>query len=472
MRLRLGSVVVTVLLCCILLPAPWSWAQTEPQLETSVAEEPLLIDLDVKDVDVKEIGRIFARITGLNVVVGEEVTAKVTFKGSDVEWKSALDMILKSANLTSVRDGKFLRILSYDKLRQEEQGIPLETRVVSLNFAIASEAISSLNSVLSSRGRITADKKTNSLVITDIPDSINKAVEILKNLDRRTPQVMIEAMLINVKLTKDEQLGIQWTATHKNFNANPPTGGITRQITQSVPATSSAAMIIRYGKTLLPYVSLDATIRLWCEEQRAEVLADPKVLTLDGLPAQIELTEQVPYQVTTVQEGAIVTSTTLKEVGIKLSVTPHISVGGFVSMELNTEQSFRSGTTTDQGPLIDSRKAQTTMMAYNGETIVIGGLRSRNKTYTTSKVPFLGNIPLIGRLFKKTVDADSDTELLIFVTPHIVEHTELTEKEQERMELIKEPQDKVETLKLKGKAPFPLRAPSVSIEYKAPGPLK
>lgn len=437
-----------------------SFAQAPAAAQGPKVNDALLIDLDVKDVEIKEIGRIFARITGLNVVVGEDVTAKVTFKGSDVEWESALNMILKSANLTYLREGNFLRILSYDKLRQEEQGIPLETRVVPLNFAVANDAIASLGGVLSSRGRATADVKTNSLVITDIPGSIDKTILILNNLDRRTPQVMIEAMLVNVKLTKDEQLGINWLITHKDIS--------TRSIQQSISNTSSAAAIIRYGKTIFPYASLDATIRLWCEEQRAEVLADPRVLTLDGLPATIELTEQVPYQTTHAQEGAIVTSTILKDVGIKLSVTPHISVGGYVSMQINTEQSFRSGTTTDQGPLIDRRKAETTMMAYNGETIVIGGLKNKNKTYTTTKVPLLGDIPFIGRLFKKTVDATTDTELLIFVTPLIVEHADLSEKERRALELIKEPQEKKEACTLKENAPFPLRPPSVTVKYKAP----
>jgi type IV pilus assembly protein PilQ len=413
-----------------------------------------LIDLDVKDVDIKEIARIFSRLSGLNFVVGDNLAAKVTFKAVNVDWETALNMILKTYNLTYAREGNFLRILSYTQLRQEEEGVPLATKVIFLNFAKADDMRSALEAILSNRGRVNTDAKTNSLIITDTPDAIGKMLGIIKDLDKRTPQVMIEAMMVDVKLTAGEQLGINWTVTHKDVPS--------RYFTQSLSANLSGG-IIQYGKTILPHANLLAIIDFWCQNSKAEVLANPKVLTLDGLAAKIELVEQVPYTESQINPttGGVTTSTGFKDVGIKLDVIPHISSGGFVSLDIKTEQSFQVDTVNNQ-PIIYSRKAETNLLAADGETIVIGGLKKRNTTFTVTKLPLIGSIPVIGRLFQKRVRSSTDSELLIFVTPYIVTESLLTSKDKEALGKFKEPPSKKEVLKLLKKPPFPLRPPEKS----------
>lgn len=427
-------------------------AQTLPEVKIMQAPVSGLIDLDVKEVDIKEIARIFSRLSGLNFVVGDDVVAKVTFKGTNVDWESALNMILKTYNFTYAREGNFLRILTYAKLRQEEEGIPLVTKVIFLNFAKADDMRGALDSIKSTRGKINTDAKTNSLIITDTPDAFEKMLVIIKDLDKRTPQVMIEAMMVDVKLTAEDQLGINWTVTHKD---RPE-----RSFTQSLSTTRTEG-IIRYGKTILPYANLTALIDFWCQDQKAEVLANPKVLTLDGLPAKIELVEQIPYVASSVtpSTGGSTSTYSFKDAGIKLDVTPHISIGGFVSLEIKTEQSFRTGTVGGQ-PIIDSRKAETNLLAADGETIVIGGLKKRNTTFTVDKIPLIGSIPVVGRLFQKRVKTSTDSELLIFVTPYIVTESRLTSEEKESLGKFKQPRGKEEVLKLLEKPPFPLRAPT------------
>jgi len=433
-------------------------AQDTAQLKPEQAQDPGLIDLDVKDVDIREIARIFSRISGLSVIVSDDVVAKVTFKGTKINWEKALEVILKTYNLTYVREGNFLRILTYARLRQEEEGIPLVTKVVFLNFAKAYGMLENLASSRSSRGRITADVQTNSLVITDTPAAIAQMLGIIKDLDKRTPQVMIEAMMVDVKLTSDEQLGINWTMTHKDVSS--------RSISQALSSGRTEG-IIRYGKTILPYASLSLLIDFWCENQKAEVLANPKVLTLDGLPAKIELGEEIPYTQSTVASttGAVTSTVSFRTAGIKLDVIPHISSGGFISLDIKTEQSFRTGTINGQ-PIVDSRKAETNLLAADGETIVIGGLKKKSSTFTVDKFPLLGDLPFFGKLFQKRVTNVVDSELLIFVTPYIVSDTQLSAVEKDALDKFKEtpereagPEEKKKAPDLLSRAPFPLRAP-------------
>jgi len=411
------------------------------------------VNLDVKGVDIRDIARIFSRISGLNIVVGDDVKAQVTFRATSVDWQTALNMILKTYNLTSQREGNFLRIVTYERFRQEEEGVPLVNKVVFLNFAKAQDLTNALDSLKSGRGRINADITSNSLVITDTSDRIDKMLAVIKELDMRTPQVMIEAMMVDVKLGNEEQVGINWSLV----NEDRPD----RSFTQSLAAgrTGYAGGVIRYGKTLLPHANFTALIDFWCQNKKAEVLANPKVLTSDGHTANIELIEEIPYTQSSVASttGETITTTlSFRQAGIKLNVTPHISVEGFVALNIKTEQSFQTATVSGQ-PVIDTRKAETDLLVKDGETIVIGGLKKRNTTDTVDSLPFLGSIPLLGGLFRKNVKSITDSELLIFVSPYIITEAKLTSQEKKGLEKIeelkKQPDEKLKNL------PFGLRPP-------------
>jgi len=413
-------------------------------------EVPGRVDLDVKDVDIRDIARIFSRVSGLNIVVSDDVVAKVTFRASNVYWETALNVILKTYNVTMLKEGDFLRIVTYARLRQEEEGIPLETKVTFLNFAKAQDLTSALDSLRSSRGRINADTTSNSLVITDTSDRIDKMLAVIKELDKRTPQVMIEAMMVDVKIGNEEQMGINWSIVNKDVPS--------RSFTQSLSAGRTEG-IIRYGKTIFPHANFTALIDFWCQNKKAEVLANPKVLTSDGHTANIELIEEIPYTQSSIASTAgttITTTLSFREAGIKLNVTPHISVEGFVALNIKTEQSFQTATVSGQ-PVIDTRKAETDLLVKDGETIVIGGLKKRNTTDTVDSLPFLGRIPLLGGLFRKNVKSITDSELLIFVSPYIVTEAKLTFQEEKGLEKIdrlkKQPDEKLKGL------PFGLRPP-------------
>lgn len=370
-----------------------------------------------------------------------------------MDWREALNMILGAYNLTTIERENYIVITTLERRRLAEESGDLHTSVVGFNFIDVSGIQKTLSSMLSARGKIETDVRTNSLIITDIPDRIDKIREVALQLDTKTPQVMIEAMLLTVKLNEDEQLGIDWTVTHKD---RPE-----RSVALKESLGKTEGLDIRYGKTLLSWANLTTLIEYWRQNKKVDILANPRILTLDNLTAVIDLTEQVPYteQVTSTQSASSVTSTQFKDVSINLQVKPHITKDNYIFMTIKTEQSYLAGYTSDTQPIIDSRKAETNVMVREGETIVIGGLRKKEDNTTVDKVPILGDIPFLGSVFKKTIKAKVDTELLIFVTPRLATETILTENEIKQLEKTEEMKAGKKT-SFKQAIPFSLRAPS------------
>jgi len=438
------------------LPAEEKSPAAEPATGAS-EEAEALIDLDLKDADIKEVARALSRISGVNIIVSDDVKAKITLRVKAMDWREALSMVLGAYNLTMMEKGEYIVITTFERRRLAEESGDLQTKVLTLNFLDVGDLQKTLTSMLTSRGKIETDARTNSLVVTDIPERIEKIQAVSLQLDTKTPQVMIEAMMLTVKITDDEQLGVNWTLTHKDrpervFNQDMDVGSSTRN------------GYITYGKTLLPWANISATIDFLLRNKKAQVLADPRVLTLDNLTAAIELVEQEPYTAQSENaDGNTVTTTQFKDAPIRLYVKPHITKDNHIFMNIKTEQSYRTGYTSDNQPIIDSRKAETNVMVQDGETVVIGGLRKKDDTVTIDKFPILGDIPIIGKyFFRKTVKAKTDTELIIFVTPHIVtDAARMDMQEAGQLGTINEMKDGKKKVSLfKGAAPFSLRPPS------------
>jgi len=408
--------------------------ESEEALETQQADESELLSLDFENTEIRDVIRVLSEISGKNIVISPDIKATVTVQLKDVTWETALDVILKTYNLTYKKEENLIRVLTFDQMKVEEEKIPLVTKIIALNFAKAEDIRPSLEKMQSSRGSMEVNIRTNSLIITDLPEVVQQIEDIAEQLDTRTPQVMIEALMADVKLTADEALGIDWTMGHPQD---------THEMTMSQTLASSVTNVagsIAFGKTIFQDTDLAGVINAWQEDKRVDILANPKVLTLDNLQATIEMTEQIPYTSQSEStEGGTVTSTQFKDAGIKLFVTPHITTkDNWISMNVQVEQSFRSGWTPANEPIIDYRKADTNLMVKDGETIVIGGLRKKEDTVTIDKVPIFGDIPLLGVLFRKTTKSITNVDLLIFITPRIVEDPRLTIKEQETLELFKE----------------------------------
>ncbi len=418
-----------ILIALILSAYTFGFTQKPPATaETPKAETGNnLITLDVKELELKDILKIISQASGLNIVIDNDVKAKVSITLTDVPWQIALDNVLKINELTYKKHDNIIRIMTQTTLKKEEDTMPVSTKIITLNFAKATDLQLSLNKILSSRGNIQINVNTNSLIVTDTPDILAKVEELSNSLDIRTPQVIIEALLVSVKLTDTEKLGLDYTITHKKIPE--------RKITQSLKAAETTIMDLYYGKTILPLWDISAQMSLFAEDKRVRILANPRILTLDNLPAQIEITEQVPYtSLTQSTDGTSAISTTqFKDIGIKLYVTPHITKDKFISLSVKAEQSFVAafvGNTNE--PSIDSRKVETNFMLKDSEAVVIGGLKKKDSTVTVNKVPILGDIPVLGQLFRKNTKEIVNTELLIFISPRIMVDNLLSKKEGEK----------------------------------------
>ncbi|MFA7114423.1 MAG: secretin N-terminal domain-containing protein, partial [Candidatus Omnitrophota bacterium] len=388
--------------------------------------------IDFRDADIKDVARTFADLGDRSILVADGVTANVTLHIEGLSWESALDLILKTYGLAKIEKDNYILIVTYEKIQQEMEKSPLDIKIIKLNFVSTEEAKTYLKSIQSDRGSIEGDVRTNSLIIMDVPENIEKMTKIVTELDEQTTQVLIEVLMVDKKITDDFNFGIEWSFADKKasdvFATDAPESlsDLTTIATQSLSSTGTIGLT--YGNTIFSHAWLEAAVQMLETEEKANIIASPKVITLNNESAEINITEDVPY--TYVQTDASgssdgTTSTQFKSVGIAIKVNPHITPNHKVILELETEQSFVAGyTASDEQPITNSRITKTKMIVGDGRTIVIGGMRRRDVTKTESYFPILGHLPLIGRFFHKTIDEDVMREVLIFVTPTILHTTD------------------------------------------------
>ena len=409
------------------------------EINKSVISEIKTIDskvyLDFRDADIREVARVLSKISGISILVSEDVKANVTVNIEGVTWRVALELILRTYNIAYIEKDDFIVLISYEKIQLEQDKTPLTTNIITLNFVDIEAAKSYLKAILSKRGTLEGDPRTNSLIITDTPDLISKAKEIVYQLDIKTPQVLIDVLMVDKKIEDDFNLGIEWTLSDTNVNVP------TRSIEQSL-LTSDATITLEYGKTILNSTLLASTLKAWKEDSKVDIIANPKIITIDNKTAEINISEQVPYTSKSEStDGGSTSSTQFKDIGVILKVKPHITSDEHIIMDIETEQSFLVkfvGTSDDLQPQIDSRKSNTTMMVKDHETVVIGGLKKKDTTHTINKIPILGDIPFIGRLFRKLSIDDTAKELLLFVTPMILKDSDLPTRSKKENTIEKE----------------------------------
>ncbi len=406
------------------------------------------ISLDFQDAEISSVLRLIADVSGLNMVVGESVKAKVTLKLLNVPWDQALDLILKLNNLGQIREGNILWIdtlANITKLRDEAvkakdanlKAEDLVTRIMYLNYADASKSVDVAKSNLSTRGEIKIDSRTNSLVVRDIADNLAKVEKIVRDLDQRTPQVQIEARIVQAGKTFARGLGIQWgiSGLRSAGTRNPGEHGqgpITVNLGASGAAFAQASDFLvnlpaagagtgTFGLLIGKFLGTSGTLdmRLSAGESLglSKVVSSPKIITLDNKPAKIEQGSQIPYQTTSLQG----TQTTFVDATLTLNVTPHVILhANTVRLEIKaTKNSLGSGSTA-AGPTIDKKEATTEILLRDGETTVLGGIFEETRNDNTSGVPWFNRIPFLGWLFKTEAISVQQTELLVFVTPTIL----------------------------------------------------
>ncbi|WP_232359220.1 type IV pilus secretin PilQ [Paraneptunicella aestuarii] len=406
------------------------------------------ISLDFQDVPVRQVLQIIAQVNGFNLVTTDTVSGNVTITLNNVPWDQALSMILKIKGLDQRQEGNILLIAPAEELSARETQqlqskkqvadlAPLVSHNMQVNYAKASELAPILKSddgsILSQRGSVTVDERTNTLIIRDTEESIATAIDTIRILDIPVRQVLIESRMVTVRDGVDEQLGVRWGFTDQqdsdgisgslegaNAVAAGTIPGIADRLNVNLPVSNPAGRIGISVARLIDGTILDLELSALETENKGEIIASPRITVANQHEAYIEQGAEIPY-VQATSSGA--TSVEFKKAVLSMRVIPHITPDNRVILDLVVTQDTRGETvSTPTGPAvaIDTQEISTQVLVENGETIVLGGIFQQTVTDTNSQVPLLGELPIVGKLFKNTQQVNDKRELLIFVTPKIL----------------------------------------------------
>jgi type IV pilus assembly protein PilQ len=408
------------------------------------------ISLDLQDADLINVMRLFAEVANLNIILSPDVKGKVTVRMVNIPWDQAMEIILKMNGLGYLLDDNVLRIASVGALTKEaeeeskakeakKKAEDLITRIVPINYATAATIEPTIKKSLSARGETVIDARTNTLIVKDIPRNVDDIVSLIKVLDKPIAQIMIEARIVEASLNFTRQIGVQWggTASASASTGNPISGLSSASVTGSplagsttsgngnwlvnLPAaigTGSGGAIAFALSSLNKAYNLDLALSALESTGEGKVISQPKISALDNKEAKIEQGLSIPYS-TTSSSG---TQIQFIDAKLALTVTPHATPDNKIFLKItamkNAPDTSVLGATGQ--PSIRKNEATTEILLADGETAVIGGILTLNRTVTDSMVPWFGNIPIIGWLFKNRTTNDVRGELLIFITPRLV----------------------------------------------------
>jgi type IV pilus secretin PilQ/predicted competence protein len=439
------------------------------------------ISLDFKDADIQNVLRVLADVSGLNIIATDDVQGKVTLHLSDVPWDQAFDLVLRTNRLEKTQEGNVVRVSSVKRLTEERDAMKaandsesqleaLQVKYIRVNYARADEVlVDKVKGVLSERGAVTFDDRTNTIIVRDIDRGIADASHLIRELDVQSPQVLIEANIVEATQDFARGLGIQWgyrynagpstgNPTGMNFpgtvglggsgvgtgSAAPPSG--TGALPSPVPflasfpipdsfgsgfgAGSGSALDLALG-SLDGAHSLTARITALENDGKAKVISRPRVITMNNVAATIQsltiIRVKLPSTGTVISTGGggasgASTATEKINTGITLVVTPQVSSDGFVLMNIYAKSSLPDFTRAVDGiPSEVSREANSNVLVRNGDTVVLGGIYRHTSDDREDGLPYLSKVPAIGWLFKRTLESKHHEELIVFLTPKVVE---------------------------------------------------
>src|SRR3989338_4740943 len=446
----------------------------EATSSASTAGPPGTVSIDFKDADINNVLRILSLKSGVNIVAGPEVTGTVTIRLENVPWEKALDVVLRTYGYVYERKENIVRVTTKENLSTEE----LITETFVLNYTTAKEVEESLKDIVSERGRIKSVERSNMLVVTDIPTNLYKIREVVAKLDKSTPQAHIDAKIIKTQLQQGENLGIKWepqgtlkgsqkpltfpfnsfakvdeadpfervfSKFFPNINANSaavPTAGTPNIFNPSGFPTGGAATLTNNTYTLgtLDFTAFQAVLNFFRSRANTKVISNPRITVLNNQKATIRVAKDIPYPQYERNEttGSFeISGCDFKPSGVKMEVTPHINDANEILVDLEPEvTSIPGGTdvttfTTSATaalqslPNINTTTAKTQVLIRSGETIAIGGLMTDAVASAEQKVPVLGDIPFVGKIFRskrrEAGTANEKAETLFFVTVTVVD---------------------------------------------------
>ncbi len=413
------------------------------------------ISLDFQDIEVRRVLQLLADFTDINMVAADSVQGNITLRLKEVPWDQALDIVLKTKNLDKRSKGNVIWIAPLAELIKAEEDEakaiaqskklePIQTDYMKLSYAKVADILKliedsrdskgaqsnrttdsdslALESLLSPRGSVVADLRTNTLIVNDMAPNIDKIKKMIDLLDVAVKQVMVEARIVTAERNFSRDLGIRWGLQRNNpIPLDTPGstvwgGDYSPSLDLGVDLGTASAGTFNFGLLKISDYMLDLQLTALQSDGLGEVLSAPKILTGDKQKAYILRGTEIPYQSYSATEGV---KTEFKAANLRLEVTPSITPDGKVQLGLKIEKDT-IGSMTPDGPSINTNELETNVLMSNGETVVLGGIFDDANTNESQKVPLLGDLPYVGSLFRNNTKSTNQTELLIFVTPRIV----------------------------------------------------
>ncbi len=429
------------------------------------------VSLDFKDADINNVLRILSLKSKVNIVTGPEVQGTVTIRLEDVPWEKALDVVLRTYGYVYERKDNIIRVTTKDNLATEE----LVTETFILNYTTSKEAEEAIKDILSERGRVKEVPRTNMLVVTDIPTNVYKIREVIRKLDKSTPQAYIDSKIVKTQIQEGENLGIKWTPGGTFTGAARPTtfpfqafnadnnderlgffdrafrpyfpGVVTADAANTLDNRSFPPTVVdvaaaggsAFSTGTLSFASFSSVLEFLRTRQNTKVISNPRITVLNNQAAKIKVGTDVALPTFERNEttGSFeIAGYTYRETGVVMDVTPHINDADEILVDLKPEISETSGSTTFSSsttasftsiPNFAVTNASTQVLIKSGETIAIGGLMTDARDNTENKIPFFGDLPIVGKVFRSKRQAQGTSnqkaETLFFVTVTIVDTT-------------------------------------------------
>jgi type IV pilus assembly protein PilQ len=409
------------------------------------------LSLNFQDIEVRSVLQLIADFTGLNLVASDTVNGSITLRLQNVPWDQALDLILKTKGLDKRQIGNVLLVAPADEIAARER-LELETNkqiaelapvrldIIQVNYAKAADVVDLIQAdeeLISSRGFVSSDPRTNTISVRESAQKLDEIRRLVTTWDVPVRQVSIEARLVRATTNVSEDLGVRWGGAGYDVSGNNvfSVGGSQGAVGEARDAAVGGSGSITFPGALAVDLGaagggtsslaigwgsddflVDLELSALESDGKVEIVSQPRVVTADRQPASIKSGQEIPYQEAS-SSGA--TSTSFKEAALSLEVTPQITPDDKIIMDLQVNQDS-VGQDTDAGPAINTNSVSTQVLVGNGETVVLGGIFESNNSTTITKTPFLGDIPYLGRLFKRTQVSEVRSELLIFITPKII----------------------------------------------------
>ena len=419
--------------------APTAGAIRSSGISQGAAYTGQKISLVFDDANIRNILQLIAEVSDLNIIAGDDVKGTITLRLVDVPWDQALELIMDIKGLGMLREGNIVRIMPKDRIRKMQQEKftasralekmeDLVTEVVTVNYTDVGSVASKSGKRLTERGNIIEDVRDKKLIITDIPSAVADIKALVALLDTPERQVLIEARIVEASSTFSRDLGVNWGITYDNnptgntsVSGDTGLGGSFALNPASLAAGSAGfASDFTFGRVGLDKLILDLRIAALEQSGHGRIVSTPRVTTLNGEEAEISQGTEIPYT-TTSDEG---TKTEFKKAELSLKVTPEINPDGSIFLEIEAKNDSRGATVPTglgSAPAIDTKTADTKLLVQDGETTVIGGIFIEDKSVSDGGVPWLQHIPVLGYLFKSHSVSSERRELLIFITPRILD---------------------------------------------------